>query len=148
MNITGASFASLNSVAINPQPLPPGPDPYSAASLFNKVALNPQPLPPGPDPYSAASQFNKVALNPQPLPPGPDPYSPAGQLNKVALNPQPLPPGDSVTKAGIIVIGGKQVSFDDDNFCGNGLHPIPHPNWALNTALPNQQVLQGAVQFS
>jgi hypothetical protein len=51
---------SLNSdaVALNPQPLPPGPD-------WSRVALNPQPLPPGPD-------WSRVALNPQPLPPGPD----------------------------------------------------------------------------
>jgi hypothetical protein len=129
MNITGASLTSLNRVAINPQPLPPGGDPYSAASLFDKVALNPQPLPPGPDPYS-----------------------PASQLDKVALNPQPLPPGDleMVTKAGIIIIGGKQLSLDDDNFCGNGqlpVHPTPRPDWSFNTALPNQQLLQGAVQF-
>jgi len=34
-------------------------------SLVDSVALNPQPLPPGPD-------FSRVALNPQPLPPGPD----------------------------------------------------------------------------
>ena len=47
-----------DSVALNPQPLPPGPD-------WSRVALNPQPLPPGPD-------FSRVALNPQPLPPGPD----------------------------------------------------------------------------
>ena len=35
---------SINSdaVALNPQPLPPGPD-------LSRVALNPQPLPPGPD---------------------------------------------------------------------------------------------------
>jgi len=37
--------------ALNPQPLPPGPDPYAELSW---VALNPQPLPPGPDPYRAA----------------------------------------------------------------------------------------------
>ena len=48
----------VDSVALNPQPLPPGPD-------WSRVALNPQPLPPGPD-------FSRVALNPQPLPPGPD----------------------------------------------------------------------------
>ena len=49
------------SVSLNPQPLPPGPDP------FGRVALNPQPLPPEPDPFGIAS------LNPQPLPPGPPP---------------------------------------------------------------------------
>jgi hypothetical protein len=103
MNISGASLASLNRVAINPQPLPPGGDPYSAASLLDKVALNPQPLPPG-------------------------------------------DPG-MVTKAGIIIVGGKQLSLDDDNFCGNGRWPHPTPGWSFNTALPNQQVLQGAVQF-
>lgn len=48
----------VDSVALNPQPLPPGPD-------WSRVALNPQPLPPGPD-------LSRVALNPQPLPPGPD----------------------------------------------------------------------------
>jgi hypothetical protein len=47
-----------DAVALNPQPLPPGPD-------WSRVALNPQPLPPGPD-------LSRVALNPQPLPPGPD----------------------------------------------------------------------------
>ncbi|MFY9919906.1 MAG: hypothetical protein WAL26_16140 [Mycobacterium sp.] len=38
------NLPSLNTdaVALNPQPLPPGPD-------FSRVALNPQPLPPGPD---------------------------------------------------------------------------------------------------
>ncbi len=38
------NLPSLNAdaVALNPQPLPPGPD-------FSRVALNPQPLPPGPD---------------------------------------------------------------------------------------------------
>jgi hypothetical protein len=120
----------------------------SLASRFSQVAINPQPLPPGPDPYSAASRFNQVALNPQPLPPGPDPYSVASRLNQVALNPQPLPPGaDAVTKAGIIIIGGNQVSFDDENYCGNGKIPLPHPGWPSSAALPNQQLIQGAVQF-
>ena len=49
---------NTDSVALNPQPLPPGPD-------WSRIALNPQPLPPGPD-------WSRVALNPQPLPPGPD----------------------------------------------------------------------------
>lgn len=49
---------SLNadSVALNPQPLPPGPD-------WSRVALNPQPLPP------RVVDFSRFALNPQPLPP-------------------------------------------------------------------------------
>jgi hypothetical protein len=59
-------------VALNPQPLPPGPGEKLGA-------LNPQSLSPG-------SDFSKVALNPQPLPPRSD-------FSRVALNPQPLPPG-------------------------------------------------------
>jgi hypothetical protein len=48
-------------VALQPQPLPPGPDP--GPEFLNRTAyaaLNPQPLPPGPDPeaqYSAAPGF-------------------------------------------------------------------------------------------
>ena len=40
-----------------------------ALTLIDAVALNPQPLPPGPD-------LSRIALNPQPLPPGPDIRSP------------------------------------------------------------------------
>ena len=49
-----------DSVSLNPQPLPPGPE------RGRRVTLNPQPLPPGPD------GATRVGLNPQPLPPGPD----------------------------------------------------------------------------
>src|SRR5262249_33644474 len=80
-------------IELNPQPLPPGPDPEGAsplAKMFDDVsqfvshggahpdwiALNPQPLPPGPDPEAGihmSDPINSVALNPQQLPPGPDP---------------------------------------------------------------------------
>jgi hypothetical protein len=58
--------------AVPPQPwyLPPPPLPWEppagGASLGDSVSLNPQPLPPGPE------RGRRVSLNPQPLPPGPD----------------------------------------------------------------------------
>ncbi|HEY3020539.1 MAG TPA: hypothetical protein VGJ32_10120 [Solirubrobacteraceae bacterium] len=85
-------------VALNPQPLPPGPP-----DKISPVALNPQPLPPHPDEASIIAKLrpqigdlvaklphrgDEVALNPQPLPPGPP-----DKAGEVALNPQPLPPG-------------------------------------------------------
>ena len=70
-------------VSLNPQPLPPGPDPgpdniwhHDPAGF---VSLNPQPLPPGGGETGLVHSTGlidpgtHVALNPQPLPPGPDP---------------------------------------------------------------------------
>jgi hypothetical protein len=115
----------------------------SVASLQPSLSIIPEAT------SQTVGSLDKVALNPQPLPPknGPD------ILTNTEINPQPLPPKDGpdmVTNAGIIVVGGYQLSLDDD-FCGNGRTvgpPIPHGAWASNAALPNQQVLQGAVQFS
>jgi hypothetical protein len=84
--------------AVNPQPLPPGPDPEAAlhgSDLVSQVLkpgvdsvvhnfwndVNPQPLPPGPDPEMGghaspwSNIISAVDLNRQPLPPGPDPES-------------------------------------------------------------------------
>src|SRR5262249_19730616 len=62
--------------AINPQPLPPGPEMSALNALehLNWSALNPQPLPPGPEmsALNALEHLNWSALNPQPLPPGPE----------------------------------------------------------------------------
>jgi hypothetical protein len=61
---------------LNPQPLPPGPDPspdVRIAAPWLRSELNPQPLPPGPDPspdVRIAAPWLQSALNPQPLPPG------------------------------------------------------------------------------
>ena len=65
--VTGAA-AGLVTLASGTGTAGAGPDaPYvpGLPSLLDSVALNPQPLPPGPD-------LSRVALNPQPLPPGPD----------------------------------------------------------------------------
>ena len=87
------------------------------------AALNPQPLPPGPDPYAS---LNWAALNPQPLPPGPDPYRAAfiaravigraaaqADLADVLSNQQ--------SERSIIIVGGK-VSDIVDEWCGT---PVP-----------------------
>ena len=53
-------------------PVPPAPPVVSGArvrSPLEWVALNPQPLPPGPPDPDFSSRLSKVALNPQPLPP-------------------------------------------------------------------------------
>ena len=59
---------TLNLVALNPQPIPPG-------TRIRLVALNPQPLPP-------KTTIDFVALNPQPLPP-------SGTLEFVAVATRP-----------------------------------------------------------
>lgn len=68
---TGAKKTSPESkTALNPQPLPPGPQSSNQkSSAARKVELNPQPLPPGAKKGSASAE-SKTALNPQPLPPG------------------------------------------------------------------------------
>jgi len=48
-------------VALNPQPLPPR---WLPSSRFDKVTLNPQPLPP----RVTGSPFGKLTVNPQPHP--------------------------------------------------------------------------------
>ena len=58
-----------DTVALNPQPLPPR-ETLLGAHRFDLVALNPQPLPPREMLFGALSHhFDAVALNPQPLPP-------------------------------------------------------------------------------
>ena len=87
------------------------------------AALNPQPLPPGPDPYASLSW---IALNPQPLPPGPDPYR-GGFAARVVISraiaqhdiAQVL--GDQLSERSIIIVGGK-VSEIVDEWCGT---PVP-----------------------
>lgn len=66
--LTGAA-AGLITLASGPGSASASPDlpyvPNLSSINADAVALNPQPLPPGPD-------WSRVALNPQPLPPGPD----------------------------------------------------------------------------
>lgn len=60
--LTGAA-AGLISLATGAGSATASPDaPYVPSLNADSVALNPQPLPPGPD-------WSRVALNPQPLPP-------------------------------------------------------------------------------
>ena len=48
---------------------------------IRQYMLNPQPLPPGPDPGPERFSFNDVAFNPQPDPPGdPNPFRSLGQI--------------------------------------------------------------------
>ena len=48
---------------------------------IRQYMLNPQPLPPGPDPGPERFNFNQVYFNPQPDPPGnPDPFRNLGQI--------------------------------------------------------------------
>ena len=84
-------------VELNPQPLPPGPDPQAGAHLSDAVLkagqdpavhailanLNSQPLPPGLDPHAGAHPPDAV------LTAGPDP---AVHAILADLNPHPLPP--------------------------------------------------------
>lgn len=68
-------------------------NPVPAKNPAEKTALNPQPLPPGPQSAGQkSSAASKVELNPQPLPPGAKKGSVSAE-SKTALNPQPLPPG-------------------------------------------------------
>jgi len=77
----------------------------------DEVALNPQPLPPGPDSdrtqpaqdatFNPAANGNARALNPQPLPPGPDPDR--AQRVQGAIPDR----ADTGTEAGIIIVSGK-----------------------------------------
>jgi hypothetical protein len=95
------------------------------------AALNPQPLPPGPDPYA---QLSWAALNPQPLPPGPDPYRAAftaravigraaAQLDFADLL------GDEQNERGIIIVSGKVMDIIEE-WCGTPIpgHRGPHPH--------------------
>ncbi len=78
----------------------------------DEVALNPQPLPPGPDPdrtqsaqsavFNPAANGNGRSLNPQPLPPGPD-LGPA----KPVPGAIPDPAGKGGAETGIIIVSGK-----------------------------------------
>ena len=114
---------------------PHGPfGPYGPGGPVSRLlwaALNPQPLPPGPDPYSALAW---VALNPQPLPPGPDPYRAAFAARAVITRAATQADfaevlGDRGSEKSIIVVGGK-VSEIVDEWCGTpvpGRHgPGPH----------------------
>jgi hypothetical protein len=87
------------------------------------AALNPQPLPPGPDPYSALAW---AAINPQPLPPSPDPYRAAFAARAVITRAAAQADfaevlGNRGSDKGIIIIGGK-VSEIVDEWCGT---PVP-----------------------
>ncbi len=100
----GTMRTGVSAKALNPQPLPPGPDKGAAAmrTSASAKALNPQPLPPGPNKGAAAMRAgaSAKALNPQPLPPGPDKGAAAMRTgaSAKALNPQPLPPGPDKAK--------------------------------------------------
>jgi len=59
---------------------------------FDSVALNPQPLPPKDSSTGLARCYETVALNPQPLPPKEIAPGPPDPIGPIALNPQPLPP--------------------------------------------------------
>ncbi|MGI9088127.1 MAG: hypothetical protein ACR2HH_10385 [Chthoniobacterales bacterium] len=87
------------------------------------AALNPQPLPPGPDPYSDLAW---VALNPQPLPPGPDPYRAAFAARAVITRAAAQADfasvvGNERSERGIIIVGGR-VSEIVEEWCGT---PVP-----------------------
>ena len=63
--LTGAA-AGLITLTVGSASASASPDvPYVPSINADSVALNPQPLPPRAD-------WSRVALNPQPLPPGPD----------------------------------------------------------------------------
>jgi hypothetical protein len=104
----------LDSVALNPQPLPPRhPEVLSSiTSVLDSVALNPQPLPPRhPGVLSSiASALDSVALNPQPLPPRESSLSTLTHLlhSAPALSSGQLASlrTDSLAARGIIVVGG------------------------------------------
>jgi hypothetical protein len=96
----GGPVSRLLWAALNPQPLPPGPDPYSDLAW---VALNPQPLPPAPDPYRAAFAARAVIIRA------------ATQADFVELL------GNRGSENGIIVVGGK-VNDIVDEWCGT---PVP-----------------------
>lgn len=92
----------------------------------DEVALNPQPLPPGPDSdrtqparsgaYNPATYGNERALNPQPLPPGPD--------SNRALHVQAIPDrADRGAEAGTIIVSGKPVSQLGSPAKKKKLHP-------------------------
>ena len=107
-NGPGGPISRLLWAALNPQPLPPGPDPYSELAW---VALNPQPLPPGPDPYRSAYAARAVITRA------------AAQAEFVELL------GNKHSENGINIVSGK-VSDIIDDWCGTrvpGHHgPGPH----------------------
>jgi hypothetical protein len=91
------------------------------------AALNPQPLPPGPDPYAW------VALNPQPLPPGPDPYRSAFAarvvIDRAAAQHQFAEVlGEQQSERSIIIVSGKVRDIVDE-WCGTPTpgHHGPRP---------------------
>jgi len=105
--------------------------PAGPVSRLLWTALNPQPLPPGPDFHSDLAW---VALNPQPLPPEPDPYRSAFAARAVITRAAAQADfaemlGNKGSENGIIVVGGK-VSDIVDEWCGTpvpGRHgPGPH----------------------
>ena len=76
-------------VEINPQPLPPMPDPTTTSSddHMSWAMINPQPLPPMPDPTTGGDDhMSWVMLNPQPLPPGPPDSTLQDNFNHVAVS--------------------------------------------------------------
>ena len=106
--------------------------------------LNPQPLPPGPDPYARLSW---AALNPQPLPPGPDAHRWAflarALIDRAAAQQQLVEVfGNEQSQRGIIIVGG-QVAEVIDDWCGTpvpGHHgPKPHATGLLAAAAQFQK---------
>lgn len=95
--------------ALNPQPLPPSPDPYMELSW---AALNPQPLPPSPDPYRAAFAARAVITRA------------AAQYEMVEVL------SDEQSERGIIIVSGR-VNAIVDEWCGTPVPrqqgPRPHP---------------------
>jgi hypothetical protein len=103
-----ASMHKDGSVALNPQPLPPGIVQKVNTSPAAKVGFNPQPDPPGSQAKAASkkgSASDAVSFNPQPDPPGKQANVSTGAqkatnaADRVALNPQPLPPGKAASAA-------------------------------------------------
>jgi hypothetical protein len=106
--------------------------------------LNPQPLPPGPDPYA---RFGWAALNPQPLPPGPDPYRwsfmARALIDRAAAQQQFVEVlGSEQSQRSIIIVGG-QIADAIDDWCGTpvpGHHgPRPHAIGLLAAAAQFQK---------
>ncbi len=84
----GGFNQTVDEVALNPQPLPPGPD-SERTQPAQSVAFNPAP------------NGNERALNPQPMPPGPD--SEQAQRVQGAISDR----ADKGAEAGIIIVSGK-----------------------------------------
>lgn len=127
-----------------------GPHTHASNSFGDTVALNPQPLPP----RHAFLFGDTVALNPQPLPPRyrflvavtQSVVSRAELLQEVAA--ATSREGD---RQGIIIVGGYTTRFSDD-WCGTGFKlrypfPGPRPHW-FSRELSGLDLLVLAAQFN